>query len=187
MGQLYGCWLNSNFDFSHLKEKSEVAHKEYYPFYIRRMDAICSIAEIFVDRLYIKYPSFKGKLAISYTSAMAAIGRYINDIMHYKLWHDVKIANKAKMIAHTIKWLSHYNVVCATATAEDYASFSEAERRVLLEINSAFIGVVIRYFLSYFCDGDIPSAKSYEKIFYLIETGQYDAKTAAVAFEGIIV
>lgn len=187
MGQLYGCWLNKNFDFSHLKEKSEAAHIEYYPFFIRRLDAICVIAELFVNDLCRDFPIFKGKISISYTAAISAIGRYINDIMHYKLWHDVKIANKAKMIAHTVKWLSQYNVVCSAVSAEDYKSLSEEERTILLEINSMFINAVIRYFLSYFCDGEIPSAKSYSKIFYLIETGQYDAKTAAVAFEGLIV
>lgn len=65
-------------------------------------------------------------------------------------------------------------------------SLPDADRQFVLEINTFFIGAVIRYFLSFFCDGDIPSAKSYEKIFYLIDTGQYDAKTAAVAFEGLI-
>ena len=187
MGQLYGCWLDEKFTFLHLATKVEALHKEYYPFYIRRLDAICMIAELFVEQYTIAYPNLKGKLFVSYASAISAIGRYVNDIMHYKLWHDVKIANKAKMIAHTIKWLSHYNVIVSNVSADDYRSFTQDERKALLEINAFFINSVVRYFLSFFCNGNIPSSKSYDKIFYLIETGQYDPKTAAVAFDGIII
>lgn len=186
MGQLYGCWLEPNFQFDPLREKIERSHFEYFPFFTRRIDAITAVAEIFVGELVSIYPNLDGKLHVSYTGIVSAVGRYINDIMHYKIWHDVQIANKAKMISHTIKWLSFHPGVVSTASADEYANLSPEERRVLLELNFLFIGAVIRYFLTFFCDGETPSSKSYDKIFYLLETGQYDAKTAAVAFDGVI-
>lgn len=186
MGRLYGCWLESDFDSGHLAEKIKNAHNEYFPAYVRRVDAIYSLAELFIANSNTLYPSLSGKLSAAYPSVISAIGRYINDIMHYKMWHDVKIANKAKMIAHTIKWLSHYNIINVNINIDEYKLLNKKERFFLLEINTLFIAAVIRYFLSFFCNGEIPSSKTYGKMFYLIDTGQYDVKTAAVAFDGMI-
>lgn len=186
MGKLYGCWLDKNFSLSSALNTEKTPHEEYYPFFERRVSAISSIAEIFVLQIEGKYSGLKGRLHISYPSIISAIGRYVNDIMHYKLWHNVRVANKAKMIAHTIKWLTHYQVVFVSLNKDEYLRLNETERKIALEINTFFIAAVIRYFLSYFCDGSVPPAKSYEKMFYLIDTGQYDEKTAAIAFEGLI-
>lgn len=186
MSQLYGCWLKKDFVFESIRENKGSLHEEYYPFFLRRLDSVCAIAEIFKSEIESIFPKLNGKLIISYPAAISAIGRYINDIMHYKLWHDVKIANKAKMIAHTIKWLSHYPLISVNVNADEYFLLSDVEKSAVLEMNSLFIGAVIRYYLAYFCNGDIPSSKRYDKVFYLLETGQYDAKNASVAFDGII-
>ena len=187
MSQLYGCWLRPGVKFDALRVKVENSHSEYFPFFQRRVDAVSAIAELFVEEIVSKFPNLDGKVHVSYTGIISSIGRYINDIMHYKIWHDVKIANKAKMISHTIKWLALHPGVVTTANADDYASVSPDERKVLLELNVLFINSVIRYFLEFFCDAnEPPPSKTYEKIFYLLETGQYDAKAAAVAFDGIL-
>lgn len=186
MGQLYGCWLREDFDISAFTKNHKPPYREYFPFFQRRVDAIYHIANLYLEDMCEQHPLLRGKVYVSYVSVVSAIGRYVNDIMHYKLWHDVKIANKSKMIAHTIKWLTYYQVLCSSVSREDYAKLPTNDRSVLLEINTMFIATVIRYFLSFFCDGEIPSAKLYSSIFYLIDTGQYDAKTAAVAFDGLI-
>ena len=186
MGKLYGCWLDKNFSLREAFSKESSPYDEYYSFYERRVVAISEMAQVFVGVVEVKFPRLQGRIFISYPAIISAVGRYVNDIMHYKMWHNVKIANKAKMVAHTIKWLTNYQVVSVALDKKEYMSLPDADRQFVLEINTFFIGAVIRYFLSFFCDGDIPSAKSYEKIFYLIDTGQYDAKTAAVAFEGLI-
>jgi len=186
MGQLYGSWLNNEFDLDSFCTKLRESQSKYFLLYERRVNAIAAVAEYVVVNITKQFPNLNGKIHISYGSIISAIGRYVNDIMHYKVWHDVKLANKAKMIAHTIKWLAQYNVIVSSVSGKDYFQLSKKEKRTVLQLNTIFIGAVIRYFLSHFCDGHIPSAKNYSKIFYLIDTGQFDAKNAAVAFEGLI-
>jgi len=187
MGQLYGCWLTEDFDYASIAGGLKDPHKEYFPFFERRVDAIFYMAGLFVQEIYDIYPALAGKVNVSYVSTVSAVGRYVNDIMHYKIWHNVKITNKSKMIAHTVKWLSHYQIISTSVTPEEYSRLPPRERELLLELNTIFIGTVIRYFLAFFCDGEIPPSKTYEKIFYLVDTGQYDAKTAAIAFDGLII
>lgn len=187
MSMLYGCWLDDDFDCGHVTSRLEEVRAECSSSYPNRINSICALAEIFIKNSCRRFPNLEGKIFLSYPAVISAVGRYINDVMHYKLWHDVKLTNRAKMIAHTIKWLSHYHVIAVNVDADDYMTLSEEERLYILEINTFFIGTAIRYFLSYFCNGSIPSANKYSKIFYLLDTGQYDVKTAAVAFDGLLI
>lgn len=184
---LYGCWLDQDFDCEAVASRLKEVKSQCYSSYPTRVNSICALAELFIARSCARYPSLQGKISLSYPAIISAIGRYINDVMHYKLWHDVKLTNQAKMIAHTIKWLSHYPVISINLNADDYAGLSEEERWYVLELNTLFIGTVVRYFLSFFSNGDVPSANTYGKIFYLLDTGQYDVKTAAVAFDGLLI
>lgn len=185
--QLYGSWLCDCYDFDEFCKKATGVQETLYPVFLRRVEAVGAIGDVFVQEAIAEMPALQGKIFCSYPSLIAAIGRYINDIMHYKLWHDVKVANKAKMISHTIKWLSHYPVIVTNISADEFKALSTAEQKFVLDANTYFIGTVVRYFLSHFCGGLPPSASTYEKIFYLLDTAQYDAKTAAVAFEAIII
>lgn len=186
MSELYGAWVNKNNDFKITHKKIDDIHNEYYPFYLRRLESVKLLAEIFVEDCCESYPSIAGKININYANIIGSMGRYINDIMHYKLWHDVGIANRAKMVAHTIKWLSIYPVISVSIDKDAYASLSTDTRYFLLEINSQFIACIIGYFLEYFNNGEAPPFEKYKKAFYLIDTGQFDAKTAALMFEAIL-
>jgi hypothetical protein len=187
MSKLYGCWLISDFSAEALCQEAEFAKKKYYPLFLKRAEAINGIAEKFIEDTIERIPALEGKLFISHPALISAVGRYVNDIMHYKMWHNVRFANKAKMIAHTIKWLSQYHVVTTSITSGDYQKLSPGEKSYVLEMNTIFINTVIRYFLAHFCHGEVPSSTAYAKFFYLLDTAQYDEKTASVAFEGIII
>lgn len=187
MSGLYGSWLApTEFDFNPIKQHIENAHAEDFPKFLGRVDAILGIAELVKGELVAQYPVLTDVIHVSYTAIVSAVGRYVNDISHYKIWHGVKKANVAKMISHTIKWLSlHHGLVC-NITADQYGKLGKTEKLIVLELNSIFINTVIRYFLSYFSQGETPSSKEYQGVFYLLDTGQFDAKTAAMTFEGIL-
>lgn len=189
MSDLYGSWLTENYDYSEVQKNLAELHTKHYDLYIRRVHSINGLAEMFVENSITIFPSLAGKIHVNYAHILAGIGRYVNDIVHYKLWHKVPVTNRAKMIAHTVKWIIQYPPVVATVSENDYKNLPDEAKSFTLGVSALFSALVIRYFLNFFHQEDgteVPCETRYRKIFYLIETGQYDAKNATLIFEGLL-
>lgn len=189
MSDLYGSWLTENYDYSEVQKNLAELHSKHYDLYTRRVHSINGLAEMFVETVKATFPSLDGKIHVNYANVLASIGRYVNDIVHYKLWHKVPVTNRAKMIAHTVKWIIQYPPVVMSLSQDDYKSLPDNAKSFSLDVSGLFAALVIRYFLDFFHREDgtsVPCESRYRKIFYLISTGQYDAKNATLIFEGLL-
>lgn len=187
MPDLYGSWLQKDFDYSCVSNRISGLHDEYYEKFKRRVDSIYNLAIIYSEYVGEKHPDLKSHVFVSYPAVLGSTGRYINDIVHYKIWHQISVANRAKMIAHMIKWLSFYPVVTVNLSKEDYKNLNEDSRKMALDINLGFIALIIKWVVDYFSPGSVADAeKKYKKVYYLLETGQFEAKNASMVFDGVL-
>ncbi|QUI62488.1 hypothetical protein GSF04_08155 [Pseudoalteromonas sp. A22] len=185
MSGLYGSWLSANFDYSAVKGRIDSLHTEFYPKYERRVAAIEKLATMFVEEMEATGLGIKGYLRVSYTNILAMVGRYLNDIVHYKVWHEITDSKPSKMLAHVAKWAYHYPPVVTAVNKEQYEAMNKSERELLLSINFIFIKYIFEYILQGF-NKSMRRSNAYERIFYLLETNQYDARNATLVFEELM-
>lgn len=186
MAHLYGTWLKENHDYTEVKKKIDNLHGVNYKIFQKRSDAIFYMATLFVAEYEVAFPCLRGKLHVNYSNVLAGIGRYMNDIVHYKLWHRIGTTNRAKIVAHSIKWLWLYPVVSVSISDIEYKKLSPGARKFVLDLNLCFIGLLIGYVLEGFSDRIPTPIGKFRKIFYLLQTGQYDARNATLIFEEIL-
>jgi hypothetical protein len=187
MSDLYGSWLQAGFDYTDVKARLDGFHTEHYQRFKERTTSIHGLAELFLEHVEAKFPELAGKLVVSYPAVLGSVGRYINDVVHYKVWHQIKVTNRSKMISHMVKWLSFYPVISINVSKDEYKKLSFESKKMALDVNIIFISTVIKWVIHYFApDSTTETEKKYRKIFYLLETGQYDAKNAAMVFDAIL-
>ena len=182
MSGLYGAWLDEGHDYTDVKDRVDTLHSEFYEKYENRVDAINACADIFIETYEILYP--KLKLKISYPNLLLLVGRYFNDIVHYKVWHEITDTELAKMCSHMAKWAQINQPVFTDVDREAYDLLNQEEKSIALNINLYFIDQVIKYLLLKYAPNSVDSV-NYKKIFYFLKTGQYDAKSMTLYFEDL--
>lgn len=185
MSGLYGSWLDESHDYEIPKSRIDSLHQEYFPKYQRRIAAVEAIAVFFVDELEDTFDNLKGVFQVSYPNILGCVGRYLNDIVHYKVWHEISDSKPSKMLSHMAKWAFHYPPVVTALSKAQYEQLTENEREVVLNINTIFIDQLFQYIIDGFEIQGV-ELSDYKKIFYLLETNQFDAKNATMLFESIL-
>jgi hypothetical protein len=153
-----------------------------------RFDSLKYLAEVVAERLVVTSPNLSGKILISYQNLEIAIGRYFNDIDHFRERHQIDLSHTSKVVAHTIKWLSLFPVLFSSAKPAEFDLLSEKEQSVLYNVNYTYICEVIEYFI----DPINPniSEQKYDRIYsdvkYYLKTGSYNERMASLWFEEII-
>ena len=184
MSEIYGSWLNESFDYKKTKERLDSLHTEFFPKYEMRVEAIYALAQLYKGQMCVLYPHLASNFDVAYHNVLSLCGRYFNDIVHYKVWHDVSDSEKAKMVAHMVKWAFEYPPVVVSLSEDEYKSLDQNSRTVCFEHRQGFIDLMVEYILLGFRTGseNISQVGRLNKIFYLLETGQYDVKNATLIF-----
>lgn len=184
---LYGLWLDKDINFELIDKQIKEVLNKYYSRYDDRVKALSKVSLIFIDDTISIFPELKDKISFNHANMIAMIGRYINDIVHFKIWHEIHLANQSKVLAHTIKWALAYPPISLNLSKDDYKNLSIPARKYVLDINIIYINSLMGYFFEKFKkDHLIDDTKEYDKVFYLMRTGQYDARMAAVFFDGLL-
>jgi hypothetical protein len=156
--------------------------------FLSRVNSLTSLAEILVEEIIVECPNLSGKIFISYQNLSIALGRYFNDVDHYKARHNIDLIRTSKIIAHTIKWVSLYPVLFSSVRLEQAGSLSDKERGVLYNVNYYYIYAIIDYFIN--TTGVDISEQTYNRIYndltYYLKTGNYNERMASLWFEQII-
>lgn len=185
---LYGLWMDEDVPYDAINEKLRDVLGSHYAKYQGRVFAIYEITQDFISEICETFPKMEGHIFINHANLLNMVGKYINDIVHYKIWHEIEVANQSKVISHTIKWIIFYPPLTVTLKKEDYfGKFNDEERDVLQNINIIYINAVMSYFFEKFGkEYLVKEPQRYRKIFYLLQTAQYDARNATLFFDSLL-
>ena len=176
MPDVYGSWLFD--DDPNLKKKFE-----------ERLSSFTILAEKAVKDVTTKYPNLSGCTFISYQNLRLALARYFNDVVHFKMFHNIELIHPSKMVAHTIKWIAIYPVLFTNITTENLRELSEDEQFAIININMIFIDETVKYYVS--LANPYLSNKLYDaigsKLSYYLKTGNYDERMASLWFEQLMI
>ena len=137
MSGLYGCFLTEGTE----------QYVQYYEKYNKRAKSIILIAEKIIIDLEKAYPRIKGYAFLHYQNAYLAMGKYFNDVVRYKIWHNISLTHRSKIVAHMIKWLTLHPVVFCSVKENEWLSLELEERFILLHLNQTLLNAVIRYII----------------------------------------
>lgn len=167
---------------------SFISDDEQYENYKKRIVSIIYLAEQSRKKIISKNPNLDEFIFISYQNIHVAIGRYFNDVDHYKKRHKIVLTHTSKIIAHTIKWISIYPSIFCSVPYHKWELLNNDERTILLNVNYYFIEQVVQYFMDKVNPNISESTyvKIYADLFYYLKTGNYNERMASLWFERII-
>lgn len=184
---LYGLWMDEDIPYDGILAKLHDVLDSHYQKYEGRVFAIYEITKDFIEEICAQYPVMENHIFINHANLTNMVGKYINDIVHYKIWHEIETANQSKVISHTIKWIIFYPPLTVKVDKEEYFSLNDEERDLLQNINTVYINAVMSYFFDKFDKAHlVKEPQKYRKIFYLLQTAQYDARNATLFFDSLL-
>ena len=93
-------------------------------------------------------PPLEGRVTVSYPMVVKGIGEYINDVVHYKIWDGIEERiNKAKIIAHTAKWLCVYPPVALRVPSDEWSQMGKKTRKFSVRVPIRFAMYAVNYLL----------------------------------------
>jgi hypothetical protein len=171
---------------SFLKEGTD-AHKAYYSKYIKRSESVLYIAEHFKEKVEEEY-DLKGKIHINYQSVYIAMGRYYNDVHKFKMWHNIELTHRSKIVAYMLKWIRLNPIFFHSITQDDWMKLNETSRFVLLNMNQAMLNNIIRY-VSECLNSKLTEQKLEgikQDLNYYIKTDGYDERMGSLWFQEVL-
>jgi hypothetical protein len=162
--------------------------------FVRRVDALLSDFNHVVEDIHATHPCLKGKVFVSYSNLVLAVGRYFNDLALFYAEHDVVKFHRGKIPAYLIKWFLLHPPIVSTLSQEEYHSLDSDCRSTVLNLGYIPIQVCVNHFMDtdVFLSGEIRPElrktidKNFERLYYYAKTGNYSAKMATLFFELLI-
>jgi hypothetical protein len=174
----YGCFLIEGNQY----------HDEHYDKYEKRAQSLIVLMESLKASLEDSL-NIKNILMINYQNIYVAMGRYFNDVIHYKCWHRTPLTHRSKVAAHMIKWIRlnpffSYSIPMGL----EWMKFSEEIRVALLNINAFAMTTIIEYIANAF--GVFFDEEKFrdiqETIDYYTSTDTYNERMALLWFKEIL-
>jgi hypothetical protein len=179
---LYGAWLG-DYNFKGISKKLRDLTPKKIQLFDKRCNDINALADAHVADVKEAYENLK--VGVNYANILTAVGKYVNDVYHYKIWDEIDSAiNCSKMLAHMLKWLSIYPAVSVIIDYDELKSLNEETQAYVLNLNSIFLMDVLRYIIENFTgvSDTINLVTKYISVIDLIESGDYEVKTAVKIF-----
>ncbi len=138
------------------------------------------------------YPKIKNYVSVCYPNILLCVGRYGNDLVHYKSMHNIDtFLHRSKIISHTIKWVSLFPPFSVSINKKEFRALDDETQDILLNINYLFIRLIIIYFFE-----ELPVISAPEKqkeidvivhdLTYILKTGQYETHSANLLFNNMM-
>jgi hypothetical protein len=162
--------------------------------YCERVRFLCSDFENAIKEYTDSNPELKGKIGVSYSNIVLAVGRYFNDLTLFDLEHDIERFHRSKIIAYQLKWMLYHPPVVALLTEGEFAKLSDDSQYIVLNLAYLPITILLNHFLEFdvlLFEMKRPALKKaieemIQRLYYYAKTGRYDAKIATLFFEMLI-